>query len=306
MDLKIANLKHFVAIANEGQIGRAALRLGISQPALTKSLAALERAVDSQLFRRNRKGVELTLAGELLLARATTLLQDISFVIRELGELAIGSSGHVRLGVGGTLGEWMLPQAMANLRNGGMAVTVNVMTGLNDVLFHRLRNGEVDLVVSGVPLEPSDDLNHEVIAEDEMVLVAATNHRLAGKRRVKLEALARESWILPPIRVLARLWLENEFQRRGLVLPKPVLETDSPISALATASVTDLVSFQSRFTMQLHGLQHRVVELKSDEIVFRRPIGISWRKSARLPRAAQNLLASLSVIGRQSAASPSS
>lgn len=110
MDLKLANLRHFVAISNEGQIGRAAQRLGMSQPALTKSLATLERAVNSQLFRRNRSGVELTLAGELLLLRATALLSDVSLVVRELSELAVGSAGHVRLGVGGTLGEWMLPQ----------------------------------------------------------------------------------------------------------------------------------------------------------------------------------------------------
>jgi DNA-binding transcriptional LysR family regulator len=294
--MKLNQLTLFVMIAEEGQIGRAATRAGMTQPALTKNLNSLERAIGNRLFQRNRAGVQLTQAGELLLARARGILCSADEAQRELEELATGAIGHLRVGAGPSMAEYLLPQVISELLSSCPKVELKVTSALNDFLFESLRAGDVDVVVSGIPEVAPKDFEQELLLHDQLVVVASTSHPLIRKTRVRLRDLVAETWVLPPPRVLARQWLNREFEARNLPTPHAAVEADSGIAIISIAANTRLITFQPRSSLLALGANKGVAEVRGAELRWRRPIGVSWRKGAYLPRVGQQFIASLRAM----------
>jgi len=291
--MKLNQLALFVTIAEEGQIGRAAARAGISQPALTKQLKSLEQSVGSLLFERNSSGVQLTEAGVLLLARARGILSSADEAQRELAELSTGAIGRLRVGAGPTMAEYLLPQVVGGLLSRFPRIELRVMSALNDVLFENLRAGELDLVVSAIPETAPEDFGQELLLHDELVVVANTGHPLLRRNQLRLRDLTDESWVLPPPRVLARQWLNQQFGKHRLPPPHAAVEADSEISVLAIVSNTPLLGFQPRSHIFAPGTRTRIAELRIPELCWQRPIGVSWRKGAYLPQASRHFTISL-------------
>jgi DNA-binding transcriptional LysR family regulator len=291
--MKLNQLSLFVMIAEERQIGRAATRAGMTQPALTKSLNSLEVAVGNRLFERNRAGVQLTQAGELLLTRARGILCSADEAQRELAELARGAIGHLRVGAGPSMAEYLLPQVVSQLLSQYPRIELKVMSALNDVLFESLRAGELDVVLSGIPDVVPEEFEQELLMHDELVVMASASHPLIHRPRVRLRDLVHESWVLPPPRVLARQWLNREFEARGLPPPHVAVEADSGVAIMAIAASTRLMTFQPRSTLRAVEVGNLVTEMHGAELRWRRPIGVSWRKGSYLPRVAQHFIACL-------------
>src|SRR6202521_3568985 len=96
--MELRHLRYFVAVAEEGHITRAAARLGIQQPPLSQQIRALEAELEVQLFRRKPRGVELTQAGEALLAEARTIFDRVEHAVVAARRTARGDAGHIGLG----------------------------------------------------------------------------------------------------------------------------------------------------------------------------------------------------------------
>ena len=113
MDLR--DLAYFEVIAETGHLGRAADRLGRTQPALTKCLQRLEAAIGAELFARAGRGIALTKVGEVLLGYARQMRSTMDTSLRDVKAFASGEAGHVRIGTGPTMAEYLLPQVCSNL-----------------------------------------------------------------------------------------------------------------------------------------------------------------------------------------------
>src|SRR5215472_7495351 len=96
--MELRHLRYFIAVAEEGHVTRAAERLGIQQPPLSQQIRALEAELDVQLFRRKPRGVELTQAGEALLAEALAILNQVDRAVTAARRTARGDAGRVGLG----------------------------------------------------------------------------------------------------------------------------------------------------------------------------------------------------------------
>ena len=107
MDLR--DLAFFEVIAETGHLGRASEKLGRTQPALTKCIQRLEASVGAELFARSGRGLVLTQVGDVLLSRARLMRTAMDEAIREVSEFAAGTAGHVRIGTGATMAEYLLP-----------------------------------------------------------------------------------------------------------------------------------------------------------------------------------------------------
>src|SRR4029453_14298530 len=179
--LDLRALRYFEAIARLGHLGRAAEQLHLTQPALTRCVRRLEDMFGTELFRRAGRGIQLTSAGEALLARARRLHVAADETAREMVDFARGDSGHVKLGIVPTAAQLLLPSVCRALLSETADVSIKTVVGQDDVLTESLKSGDLDLMVCfGGPTD--DALDAYVIAEDVMVVAASGSHAILRRK----------------------------------------------------------------------------------------------------------------------------
>jgi DNA-binding transcriptional LysR family regulator len=180
MSLLAPPLAGFLVVARDGNLSRAARRLALSQPAVTKQMQALERALGVPLLERAGRGVRLTQAGEILRGyaeRGAALLDECRAVI---AEVAAGRAGRLTLGAGVTTSVLHLPAWLERFRKERPAVELVIHTGDSRTVEDWVRRREVDAgFVTSEPRDP--DLVVTGVLEEEIVLVVARRSSLRGR-----------------------------------------------------------------------------------------------------------------------------
>ena len=283
--MELRDLQYFAVVAEHRNLRRAAEALDLSQPALSKSLRRLESAARTKLVKRTPKGVELTGVGTALLAHARRLRLSLDEAAREILELASGELGHVRLGAGPAMAEDLLPLACEALFKRAPNVTIKVVITTNDVLLPSLRAGELDLIVSGIPATPAEDLVQTRLYEEELAVVASVDHPLARRKRIAIADLARERWVLAQ-NVLATRMLERAFEHHGLGAPQVAMEVSAQWLRLHVVSTSGFLAILPRSALQTLAARGRAVEIKVQGMHLPRRVGVSYRREAYLSPAA--------------------
>lgn len=299
MTLALRDIEYFVAIAQHGNVGRAAAALGLSQPALSKSLRRLEASMQTKLVKKIPKGIELTAVGTAFFAHVRRIRLSLDDVAHEVADLTQGRAGHLRIGCGPDMVDLLVQRACHGLLRTASKVTLSVMIGINDVLFPALRRGEYDLVVSGLPPGPYEDLIHESLLDDEFVVFASADHRLARQKRVTMAELAEQRWVLSTPNALARPRLVRAFEDHGLGPPKITLETNSHSLMLQMIASSDLLGFLPRRVVRTGGSSLRVARLRVKGVAWPRQVGVTYRKDAYLSPAARRLIEILKSTARE-------
>src|SRR5262245_34674220 len=125
--MELRDLEYFVAVAEHRPLARAADALGVSQPALSKSIARLESALEVKLFRRTQNGLEPTAEGTLLLSRMRELRQSLRNVASEVADLSRGRAGHIQIGVGPVVDNDFVMSSIYELMKGTPRLTMKVI-----------------------------------------------------------------------------------------------------------------------------------------------------------------------------------
>src|SRR5215475_11022800 len=167
--MELRDLEYFAVVAEQGNLGRAAELLGLSQPALSKSIARLEDAMEVKVFRRTAKGMDLTVEGSLLLSRARELRDSLRNVAREVSDVSRGHAGHINVGVGPNANDEFLLAAVTELLQTEPRITMKVIVSDQDEIIPALRRGEIDVVVNLVYPKPPAGLAYIHLREDECV-----------------------------------------------------------------------------------------------------------------------------------------
>jgi DNA-binding transcriptional LysR family regulator len=197
MDLR--HLRYFLVTAEEGHITRAAQRLKMEQPPLSRQIKALERELDVQLFRRKPRGVDLTDAGRALADSAREILARVDRSIETTQRTARGEEGQVRLGAAPTAPfHAFVPRAIRAFREAFPRVTLTLEESLSHDLFARLRNEQIDVAFYRSP--PSDPAGLVVtpLLDEPMVMAIPKAHPLAKGSRagIPLAKFADETFIV--------------------------------------------------------------------------------------------------------------
>ncbi len=192
-DLDTALLRSFVVLADERHFGRAAERLNVSQPALSKRLQRLEEVVGGTLVRRRYRDVRLTEAGRMLLERAPLLLRDTERAIELSRGVARGEAGRLRIGFGVASITRLLPEVLLRFRRLYPRVQIEMrdMSSLGQA--EALRRGEIDVGFVRHPLGDPDVESLPILRER---LAAAVRSRSAWREREGLRALAAEPFVV--------------------------------------------------------------------------------------------------------------
>jgi DNA-binding transcriptional LysR family regulator len=199
-DASLTALRVFREVAERGTLTAAATALGYTQSAVSRQIAALERAAGTPLLERRHDGVRLTSAGQIVVRRAAGVLDQLDAAARELAGLP-GEQGTVRLGWFPTAGSDLLHRALAALRRTHPAITVLSREGGTPALVRALRAGTLDLalVASAPPFRPPDTetpaLTVQILAERSLCMAVPASHPLARGEYIDVADLRGQRWI---------------------------------------------------------------------------------------------------------------
>ncbi len=288
--MELRDLAYFQAIAEAGHMGRAAQRLGRTQPALTKSVRRLETDIGAELFERSGRGLRLTSVGEVLLVRARQLRMSVDMTVRELGDVVRGEVGHVRVGSAATMAEYLLPQLFGRLLKSKPRVTIALTIGMNDVLRGLLSAGKLDIVIGPLAEKGSDgDFVTLPVMQDKVVVVARKGHPLL-ERTIGLPEMAAHRWVLPGPAVAMRQWLEQVFVAHGFDPPDVQIETSSMTLLPKIIAQTDLLSFLSARNLGPGRTGESLQGIPCEATTMVRSLGVLYRPGTYLSPAALSLI----------------
>ncbi len=181
--MEIEQLRHFIKVAELSNFTRAADEVGLSQPALSRSIARLETEIGQPMFERQTRAVTLTDSGRLLLARAKQIVALVDDTLVEITD--DGQTGRIRVGAIPTIAPYLLPQLLKQFGKAFPRSTVVINEEPTEQLLKSLTDGELDVAIMALPLSVKY-LDIKELFEEELLLVLPAHHALAEKPQVRL------------------------------------------------------------------------------------------------------------------------
>ena len=284
----------FLAAVRHGNMTEAAAELEISQPALSKSVKALEKSLGVRLLERGRFGVTPTPYGEALVAHGSVIEAELRNALGEIDALKGATGGHVLVGCGPSEATRLLPQALLAMLGTHPELKVSVLYGLNETLMPLVKNGEVDFALSSVPARATDaDLVHDQLCNEAGAVVARSGHPLASRRSVAPVDLLAQSFILARRRELERVAFDDLFRAQEIEPPEPVIESTSTVLMKAVVMQSDMLTFIPRELMWWEEQAGQLVALNVSGSPWVRRVGITRRQRGSLSPAARRLIEAL-------------
>jgi len=294
--VQLRHLRCLVAVAQERHLARAAERLALSQPAVSKTLSELEAIVGTRLVERSkagRRGVQgLTAAGEQLLAHALRVLEALDASAQAVAPASGGRIERLRIGALPSVAPALLPVALARLRDSRPSVQIVVKSAANAVLLDELRAGELDLVV-GRMSDPRlmGGLSFELLHTEPLVFAVRAGHPLASKA-VSVQAVLAYPLVVYGEGTIPRHNTESFLSARGLVLPSNALQTLDVAVARALVAVSDAVWITPLGAARGELADGRLVRLRIETAGTEEPVGLLQRSDAE-PSALRGAMAAL-------------
>lgn len=198
--IELWQLRYFIAVADELSFRRAADRLAITQPPLTRQIQVLEEAVGTKLLDRDRSGVRLTSTGSLLADEARRLVADADALVARVAERAAAQRPELRLGITTVLDPELFGWLEPALHAREPALQVVRKRQISQQSVADLRRGALDAALIGLPSE-TGELQVERLFADPLVAALPASHALRGRRRISLLELADDVLFWPQRRV---------------------------------------------------------------------------------------------------------
>ncbi|HKE58754.1 MAG TPA: LysR family transcriptional regulator [Pyrinomonadaceae bacterium] len=216
--MEIRQLRAFVAIAETGTFTAGALRVHVTQAAISMQIRQLENEVGARVFVRAPRHVILTEAGEHLLQRARQILREHDAALDEIAELAGAERGRLRIGsASAMILTDQLPKILKELRKQHPAADIAVASGTSEALVDQILAGELDIAFVSLPVDVRG-IQTERLSEDQLVAIASPRHKLAKQRTISAYTLAGEKLILGERGGNTRRLIDQFFAQAGVTL----------------------------------------------------------------------------------------
>ncbi|MFC3607118.1 LysR family transcriptional regulator [Stutzerimonas tarimensis] len=216
--MDLANLSAFIAVAETGSFSRAGERLHLTQPAVSKRIAALESQLDVRLFDRLGREVGLTEAGRALLPRAYRIIHELDDTRRALTNLQGQISGRLTLATSHHIGLHRLPPVLRRFTHAHPAVTLDIRFLDSEVAYDEVLHGRLELAIITLAPQTLGPLRAVPIWDDPLDLVAAIDHPLARRENVRLRDVACHPAVLPGDATFTHRIVSGLFESTGLSL----------------------------------------------------------------------------------------
>ena len=292
--LRPRDLHVFLAVLEERSMAKAAERLAISRPVVSKTIAHLEQTLGVRLFDRNSQGLEPTLYGRTLLKRSIAVFDELRLTVQELEFLSDPNSGEVRFGCTETMAAGVIPAVIDNLSRRYPRLTFRYQLESSDTLLHQLRERKFEFCLAWMQASvPDPDMDAEALLHEPIFVVTGKSNRLARRRKIALTELANEPWILAPLELAANSPLVEAFQREGLPMPRGIaLGVSIPLRNILLATGRFLTIMSA--SMLEFGPQRSLLKILPVAIPrWRLPVAIFTMRNRTLSPAAHLFIAAV-------------
>lgn len=269
--MNLTHLAVFHAVATEGSVSRAADRLMVSQPAVSKQLREFERSLGTPLFDRLPKGVRPTAAGELLGGYARRIFALQAEAEQALADLRGLGRGRLSVGASTTIGVYLLPEVFVRFRQAYPGIAMHLEIANSEVIRQRLADGAIDVGLTEGEVESDGALESAVFMEDELVAVASPGHPLTRRPAVPAADLCREPFVVRETGSGTKSVVERALAGQGLSV-RPVMSLGSTEAIKRAVAAGVGVAVVSRLTIGLELQVGRLAQVRLSDLTIRRPL----------------------------------
>ncbi|MGH1542864.1 MAG: LysR family transcriptional regulator [Arenicella sp.] len=195
MKFELRHLRYFAAVAEELHFSRAAKRLNIAQPALSRTIANLEEQLGVRLLERSNRKVQLTVAGKVFLEGSQDMLACAEGLAIQTQKASKGEAGELIIGYTDFAINGSLPEILKVFRQHYPQITVEPIHGVTAQQLDKLKAGKIDIGFITGPIDVPD-FSQKVVQKDKFVVVFYESHPLADKEHIFLKDLSDESFVL--------------------------------------------------------------------------------------------------------------
>jgi len=286
--MKLRDIHILMAVAQAGSMNKAAVFLHMTQSAVSRSIAELERTVGVRLLDRTARGVEPTEYGRAMLECGVAVFDDLRQGAKKIEFLTDPAAGEVRIGCHPGLAASFVPAVVDGIARRYPRIVFHLVVAELGTLHRELTERDVDLLITREFGPLADErLSFEFLFDDSFVVVAGAQNPWVRRRRIVLTELLNEAWALPPPETAFGSAAMEAFRSRGLDYPRTTVVTtplDVRISLLATGHfLTIFAASVWRFSIRRPELKVLPVELPMARV----PSGIVTLKNRTLSPVAQ-------------------
>lgn len=274
--LKLRDLQILDVVAGAGSMARAAPRLGMSQPAVSRVVADMETLLGVPLFDRTSSGVELTAFGEALRRRTTNVTDELKQGLGELAVLADPTQGEVRIGTTEPMTA-LTATIVQDISSAYPKIRFVVDAGDTLALHERLRQREIDIAVTrmAADFDRYEDLSAEALFADELAVIAGKHNPLVNRRTMALRQLTDERWLLGrPVASFLRPFIEEAFAAEGLSVPAATVTCSSYAMQVNLLAAGPFLAILPRATLRYPAPHPTLAPLRVKMPTTRRPVGL--------------------------------
>ena len=286
--LKLRDLHVLLTVAKYGSMGKAAIQLSVSQPAISKVISDMERALGVRLLDRKPQGVEPTIYARALLDRSALAFDELKQAIEQIRFLANPTTGELRIGSTIAIATGFMPAVIDRLSRQYPKMVFHLSAGEAAMTYRTLEERTVDLVVAPIFAEIDEQhLHAEILYDEPLVVVAGGQSPWARRRKIGLADLEQATWTLPPLDSLYGSVVAEAFRASGLDIPRATVFTSVTAARNALLATGRFVSIVQGSVVKFN-LNHPAFKvLPIDLPTTRRPIGVITLKARTLSPVAQ-------------------
>ena len=294
--MQLRQVRDFLAVIEAGSLRAAARSLGISQPAMTKSIRQLEEELHVQLLHRSGRGAVATRAGKVVLARARVVQAELKGIEADLEQLRGERTGTVVIGVSPATSVLLVPEALVRFGRQYPRATVRLVEG-RDFLLPMIREATLDFAIGPKSARKLDSAIHfKPVYRTSFVIAGRRGHPLHAART--LRDLAQASWVTFTARERSGL-LYQIFSDAGLPPPKSIVQCESYTTAMAVLASTDALGMlvpQVLAGPYAHGF---LQQIRIKEQLPSMTLGMFRRIDTPLTPAASEMATAIMAVGRK-------
>ena len=277
--MELRHLRHFAAVIDAGNLSKAAERVFISQPALTRSIKNLEDLVGAILLERRPRGVVATPAGEALYRYARLMLNEAARAKAEVKAVHAGVKGELAVGIAAMFSDHIVDRAVAAVCSAGFDVALTVTQGFLEDLVEALRDGRIDLIFSNLSnIKIPIDVDVEPILDLRAYVYAGADHMLVGQREIDKPMLLAQRWVVVD-QPHMRDFLDHYFAVDGLAVPDFVVRTNSLNLMISLISTGGFIGILPEHVIRRRTGTGAVAQIDAPDCPVVRKAGIITRKS---------------------------